>query len=174
MSRALVSASRLMPRVRRWNSDWMAAAEREARQQAAGRRSGSAGSAQEVLLAKVEHEMKGEGMSMTVKLEERLQREIATLADLRRDITRATAVHSTLATRAHSMVKPTAATARIPDMRTRYEELRKTALATKQSLTVQREVATGQIQAADADERWTVPPALPEESLEPRDAYPDL
>ena len=109
------------------------------------------------MLSQVQHEVKGEGMSMTVKLEERLEREIDLLKDLRRDIRSATAAHSTAA---GTMGQPAAAPARIPQMSARYEELRTKALATKHSLAVQREVATGQIQPTDSDARWVVPSAL--------------
>ena len=102
------------------------------------------------MLSEVQHEIKGEGMSMTVKLEERLEREIASLKDLRRDFKSATEVVEISAD----------VSARIPQMRARYADLRKKALSTQHSLAVQREVATGQIQPTDPDARWVVPPAL--------------
>ena len=61
-------------------SNWMAAAELEAKQQ---RRKTGCSTAREHFLSKVQHEIKGEGMGATVKIEERLEREIGELAALR-------------------------------------------------------------------------------------------
>ena len=117
-------------------SNWMAAAELEAKQQ---RRKTGCSTAREHFLSKVQHEIKGEGMGATVKIEERLEREIGELAALRAVILGGGLVPY--------------------EARVQYNRKRKLAIETRHNLAVQREVATGQVHT-DAADRWTIPSPL--------------
>eukprot|EP00900_Chrysochromulina_parva_P026918 jgi/Chrpa1/8860/Chrysochromulina_OHIO_Genome00004146-RA len=116
--------------------DWMAAAELEAQQR---RRKTGCSTAREHFLSKVQHEIKGEVMGATVKIEERLEREIGELAALRAVILGGGFVPN--------------------EARVQYSRKRKLAIETRHNLAVQREVATGQVHT-DAADRWTIPSPL--------------
>ena len=117
-------------------SNWMAAAELEAKQQ---RRKTGCSTAREHFLSKVQHEIKGEGIGATVKIEERLEREIGELAALRAVILGGGLVPY--------------------EARVQYNRKRKLAIETRHNLAVQREVSTGQVHT-DAADRWTIPSPL--------------
>lgn len=128
----------LRPVASRGAHDWMAAADLEAKQRAGRPRQDGTGlgAVHEHVLNSVQHEIKEEAMSTTIRLEERLARSIAALGPLRADAQRDEAL--------------------VPQ----FNRDRSTALRQRHELNVQRESATGLAPTDAMDALFAVPAPL--------------
>ena len=120
----------------RRNHDWMREAEREARSRLPRKGNDGISAAQAHLMDSLQHEIKGEMMEQTVRLEERLSALIVKLGPLR-----------VQAEAEVSLVK-------------RYNLERSTALRLLHEYGVQREVATGQAITPEMASAFKIPRAL--------------